>query len=271
MREAMERVRGILDEASRIEIEKMLLVVEQADENVMVLPHVHLRANQGMGNTTFGKFYAELIKKGKMFGSHDVRYLELSYPYSAASRDYELFFQSLREAAETQNLFWGVVLVSLDEWKRANVKKDEAFYQLLRFVKKNELSVRFVFQTQEKQGFSDIVSEVLREEVDICTFSLAGPNEEYVWKFLCDESAKEGYTITQEGKSAMLGLVYDDACKTLVGKRGYPALQEIKKRLQYECAASGRKDINEMHVNEVKREMSLKSSGNKERKVGFAV
>lgn len=271
MKAAIEKVREILDETGRSELEKMLLVVEQADEKVTVLPHVHLRANQGKGITTFGKFYTELVKQGRMFGSHDVKYLELIYPYSAVSRDYELFFQSLREAAETQNLFWGVVLVSLDEWKRTNVKKDEAFYQLLKFVKKNEQSVRFVIQTPEDQNFSNTVNEVLSEEVDIFTFSLAGPNDEYVWKFLCEEFAKEGYTITQEGKSAMLGLVHDDACRNLVGKRGYPALQEIKKRLQYECAASGRKDINEMHVNEVKREMALKSSGHKERKVGFAV
>lgn len=271
MRGAMEKVRNTMDEAGRSGIEKMLAAVEQSGEKITVLPHVHLRANKGMGITTFGKFYVELVKRGNMFGSHDVKYLELSYPCSAVSRDYELFFQSLREAAETQNSFWGVVLVSLDEWKKANVKKDEAFYRLLRFVKENERSVRFVVQTSVDQSFFDTVNEILREEIDVFTVSLAGPDDEYVWRFLCEEFDKAGYTISHEGKIAMHTLVHDEEFRNLISRRGYPAVREMSNRLQYECAASGGKEVSEKHINEVKREMSLRSSGSKERKVGFAV
>ena len=85
MKAAIEKVREILDETGCSELEKMLLVVEQRGKKVTVLPYVHLRANQGMGITTFGKFYTELIKQGKVFGSRDVKYLGVKLSVQCSS------------------------------------------------------------------------------------------------------------------------------------------------------------------------------------------
>lgn len=261
----------LLDEDVRIKLEKIKKVAlsESANKRAL-LPHLHVISNHGLGVTTLGKSYAELLEMGKVFYPHcgQKNYLELTFPYNVSEREYKLFYQSAREAAGIQNLFWGVILVDLEEWKKVDISNDEVFHGLMNFVKANKDNIRFAFCTPFDEKFASMVNEFLRESLDVCTIRFFAPDEEQAWKYLSDVLKKKELVFSDDGKIAARNLV--KKMSNMIDKRGYTLLHELGNRFEYECIADGTgKEIDDKMVLHVSKNILLEEKEVSERRIGF--
>jgi len=210
----------------------------ESDKQQM-LPHLHLIAKDGSGITTIGRFYADLLREYKIFfpyaGKKD--YLELNFPYGVSEKKYQLFFQSLREAAETKNMFYGVVVIGLNEWKDKALDTEEMFASFVKFVQDNKENVRFVFLTDSDENFSARMNAYLKKYVMVETLRLPSPDEKQSMEYLISLLEKKKIELTLDGNEELTGLV-NKMCEEENWK-GYRSLKELGRRLECEQRISG--------------------------------
>lgn len=194
-------------------------------------------AGEGCGFSIYGRVYSEIVDSSlalKVKGKET--FIELVYPKDN-ERDERLFFASPRRMASICNRYYGTMLISLKEYKGADLIKSDSFSRLLEFVSLNKGNIHFMFQILPDFSAKNQLVSRLQEVTNVTEVVLDNPTIDSGYTYVVSELKKHGYIIDEKA----LALLKDDILPGITSGKsymGYRTLNALLERVHLEVAMS---------------------------------
>lgn len=194
-------------------------------------------AGEGCGFSSYGRVYSEIVDSSlalKVKGKET--FIELVYPKDN-ERDERLFFASPRRMASIRNRYYGTMLISLKEYKGADLIKSDSFSRLLEFVSLNKGNIHFMFQILPDFSAKNQLVSRLQEVTNVTEVVLDNPTIDGGYTYVVSELKKHGYIIDDKA----LALLKDDILPGITSGKsymGYRTLNALLERVHLEVAMS---------------------------------
>lgn len=192
-------------------------------------------AGEGCGFSSYGRVYSEIVDSSlalKVKGKET--FIELVYPKDNEP-DERLFFASPRRMASIRNRYYGTMLISLKEYKGADLIKSDSFSRLLEFISLNKGNIHFMFQILPDFSAKNQLVSRLQEVTNVTEVVLDNPTIDSGYAYVVSELKKHGYIIDEKA----LALLKDDILPGITSGKsymGYRTLNALLERVHLEVA-----------------------------------
>ena len=250
---------------------KQILKVAKSPKTDMrsTIPHILLEAREGNGISTFSKLYADIIEQYHVLpqrGHHT--FLELKYPKDAANEEYMRFLQSSRDAAGTQNKYWGVFLIRISEWSAKSDLNNIHFMKLIEFVQKNRSNIRFVFHILPNAANENEIEAFLKQYINLKKVSIPDPDENELTKYAIKKAAEEKLALDIGAREYFCNIIVELSKKQYF--RGYSSIEDMLERMKYEAGSQDHSALMTVeHLSNIRESILYEDANFREKKIGF--
>lgn len=201
------------------------------------IPNVLIISPPGTGVTSFTRIYSDIVDYSHVYEIRGAStMLELDFPYSLVESEYDMFFNSPRICAETQNRFWGTFSISFERYgKEIDLIDTTQFYRLKSFVMYNRDNISFIFHiTPDFEKKDELINE-LAQLVNIRVIEFGEQNVESLTAHFISEVEKNVSVKWNEKWTESVAGLISNMCSN-EGFRGYRTVNALVMRFQFEWA-----------------------------------
>lgn len=183
--------------------------------------------------------YEGIIIGNGVYPLHGAKtYLELAFPTTDNSRDYEEFFASPRLVSATRNYFSGVFLISFEQWKGAvDLMRSPFFSDLVKFIQDNKTTISFVFHVKPDFKDSLLLYNELCKHVNMVSIEHSFPDLEQAVVYVEAQLMESGIEVEKSAKGEIKRLVEEKIDMKSQSYQGYMTLEQFVANLQFELYA----------------------------------
>ena len=224
----------ICKEDARIVLRQILNVAKHPEADMRTtIPHILLEANEGSGITTFSQLYADIITQYHVLPQRGCNtFIELKYLKEAKNEEYLRFFQSARDAAGTQNKYWGVFLIRLSDWPAKSDLKDINFVRLMEYILKNKSNIKFVFHILPDAENKIEIELLMKQYINVKRVYIPDPKISELTHYAFEKAAQKNLLLDLQASKYFPNLVEELSKKQYF--RGYSSIEDMLDRVKYE-------------------------------------
>lgn len=226
----------ISEEAKNV-LSTILLLGDEGEGCLDIIPNLLVVSDPGAGVSTYSSIYSAIIDGSGVYKVGGVEtFLELDFPNVESRMEYDLFFESPRIVAETQNRFWGTFVISFSRYEGADLLGSEQFERLTEFVYTNRENIHFIFHVTPE--FSDIaeLERILGQIVDIKKVEFGEIKLEDLSGYFVNELARNGVELSDDCanmiRDSLIADMMNEECFS-----GFRSMDILINRLCYEIVS----------------------------------
>lgn len=269
---------NVSDEAKSV-LDTLVILGVEGGETLKSIPNLLIVSAPGVGISSFAHVYSKIIDAS---GKYKVRgantFLELDFPNTDRTVDYDDFFDSPRVVVETQNRFWGTFVISFGRYDGDDLMMNVMFERLISFMAENRENISFVFHVTPDFTKISELEHILGQVVDIKTVNLGAAQLEDMCDYFVSKMAKTGMSLNE--------YCVDVIRETLIAPSmddeefmGYRSMDILARRFCYELAADmihhdegHDEDMDKVVDDIVVRMMDNRTKGKRnKREIGFRI
>ena len=201
-------------------------------------PSVLLICDKGTGATAFAKEYEGVLLKNKVLTVRGTEtYLSLIYPPEEESKSvFDRFFESPGIAAQFQNKYYGVFMISLLENETEDFLYSDSFNRLLTYVDNNR-QITYIFRISSRCEFKEELYQILNTHLNIDRVTIPQLSYDDVTSYIVEKLGNDGISLSSRTENILYDFLKSKMDINNSSFVGYKSLDRIAEKIEYELIA----------------------------------